>query len=557
MFLSGNIHAQYFRTIVKGRSDTKKIVYRTKKVDENAHLKPDLEIISYGFTERNGNGLIDPDEQAGIEIQVLNQGDGTARDVFLNIDLLSREIKGLSFEEEISVGNIYPGNPRDIHIPINAKSYLNTGVAHFRIQLNERFGYSIDPINLKIGTNEYVLPEISIKEAYFSTDEGGKIRLGYPIYLKLLIENNSPKDIQNLQVDIGFDNEGCLLLEDESFIISSFASREIVVKEILFTAKKNYPYDIIPIKLHFHDKHKMYSNIRNVNLDLNQPVASKKNLEIDKELINRTKILVSDVDTSIPYDSVVFPNRYALIIGNEDYTSYQTGLKSESNVVYAENDARVFRKYVINTLGVPENNVFAYYNATYAEMKVEIERISKILEKSPADAELIFYYAGHGLPDESTRMPYLIPVDVSASNVQSAIKLQDIYQRFSQTGSKRITLFIDACFSGGGRASGLMATRAFSVEPKYELLKGNMIVFLSSSGSQSSLPYHNKQHGIFTYFLLRAFKESNGKMNYGELSDYLTKNVSIESLRINSKEQDPQVNISSDIQENWKEFSFK
>ena len=190
-------------------------------------------------------------------------------------------------------------------------------------------------------------------------------------------------------------------------------------------------------------------------------------------------------------------------------------------------------------------------------MTLEIERISKIIEKAGEGSELIFYYAGHGFPDENTRSPYLIPIDVSATNLQSAIKLSSIYKRFSETNAQMITIFIDACFTGGGRESGLIAARAFTIEPNNEMLNGNMIVFTASSGAQSSLPYHDKKHGIFTYFLLKKLKETNGYVTYGELSDYLIKKVSIESLRINFKEQDPKINISKDIKEDWQDISFK
>ena len=84
-------------------------------------------------------------------------------------------------------------------------------------------------------------------------------------------------------------------------------------------------------------------------------------------------------------------------------------LSSESNVVYAKNDAATFKKYAINTLGVPDQNIFILLNATYAEMKLEIERVSKILEKTGNTSELIFYYAGHGFPDETNKTPYIIP----------------------------------------------------------------------------------------------------------------------------------------------------
>ncbi|GIS07903.1 MAG: hypothetical protein CM15mP112_00150 [Flavobacteriales bacterium] len=57
-------------------------------------------------------------------------------------------------------------------------------------------------------------------------------------------------------------------------------------------------------------------------------------------------------------------------------------------------------------------------------MNQKIDLISKIVKKNGEDSELIVYYAGHGYPDELTKVPYLIPVDVSASNLSSAIKVR-------------------------------------------------------------------------------------------------------------------------------------
>ena len=554
---SATINGQYLRTQIKGRSATKRISYRKKQLEDNAQLKPNLEVIDVNFFDDNSNNVIERDEYGNIELQLINNGDGTARDVFIELKQISKEIEGLDYKKEFSLGNIYAGDSRMVLIPVNGTSYLNTGIAQFDIIITERFGNNIDPISVKIGTHQYQQPKISIKEAVFSTDEGGEISLGYPIYLKLLVENTGLKAVTNLEVDIDFENEGCVHLDDSRFIISSLESGETMLKEIIFTAKNNYPYNNIPIKLHFHDKYKLYSEKKNIFLDLNQPVAKRNPFDIEDDYYFEPEIYVADIDTGIPYDSLIINERYAIIIGNEDYKKHQPLLSNESNVIYAKNDAAIFRKYAINVLGVPSENAFLLINATYAEMKQEIERVCKIVEKTGENAELIFYYAGHGFPDENTKVPYLIPVDVSATNLHSAIKLADIFKRFSETNAKLITVFIDACFTGGGRESGLLAARAFIMEPKNEVLTGNLVVFSSSSGSQSSLPYHEKKHGIFTYFLLKKIKETKGYINYGELSDYLNKKVSIESLRINSKEQDPRVNISSDIKETWEYQSFK
>ena len=284
-------------------------------------------------------------------------------------------------------------------------------------------------------------------------------------------------------------------------------------------------------------------------------IASAKKTKSSNISTNKIKVGTSSVNINIPYNKKV-KNRYALIIGNEDYTSFQRTLSSEQNVDYAVNDATIFQKYCLNTLGVEEDNMFFLTNATAGTMYRQIDLITKILNKVGTKAELIVYYAGHGYPDELTKIPYLIPVDVSAANLNTAIKLDDFYKDLSATGAKSITVFLDACFTGGGRESGLMASRGVKVKPKEGSLTGNLVVFSASSGNQSALPYHQQGHGMFTYHLLKKLQESKGKVSMGELADYIHDQVSIQSLKTNEKEQDPIVNTSSKVINDWRNWKF-
>jgi hypothetical protein len=266
--------------------------------------------------------------------------------------------------------------------------------------------------------------------------------------------------------------------------------------------------------------------------------------------------LTSDIDKNIPINKTKMPYRYALIIGNEDYAKYQKGLNSETNVEFARNDATIFKDYAVKTLGVDEMNAHLLLDATTGEISQKIDLISKLASKSGEQAELIFYYAGHGLPDEETRTPYIIPVDVTGTNLSSAIKLEDIYTKLAESGAGRVTVFLDACFSGGARDAGLIAARSVKVKAKENLITGKVVVFTASSGEQSAMPYEKEQHGMFTYFLLKKLKESKGLITYGALADYISGNVSIESLRVNQKEQDPKVNVSPEIENTWKNWKL-
>jgi hypothetical protein len=267
--------------------------------------------------------------------------------------------------------------------------------------------------------------------------------------------------------------------------------------------------------------------------------------------------LVSDVDLDIPEVGKPNPMRFALIIGNEDYTSYQAGLNKEMNVEFAVHDAEVFKQYANKVLGIPMPNIIHYNNAKALEMHRALNQINSIIKSTNGNGEFFVFYAGHGFPDEKTREPYLIPVDVSSSDLQFAIKLSDFYKKLNEFPSKQITVFIDACFSGGGRELGLLAARGVKLRPREAILGGNIVVFSASSGDQSALPFKEKNHGMFTYHLLKILKDTEGNLSYYELGNYLSTNVSIRSVIENKREQNPQVNVSYEIIEKWKDLRFR
>lgn len=264
----------------------------------------------------------------------------------------------------------------------------------------------------------------------------------------------------------------------------------------------------------------------------------------------------SELLTNLPKNPVN-PFRFALIIGNEDYSSYQTGLESESDVAFAIRDASAFKEFALNILGVPKDNIIFLTNARAIEMDNAIGKLNPIIKALNGKAEIFFYYAGHGFPDEKTKEPYLIPVDVSGTNLRFAVRLKDLYESLTEHPSTRITVFLDACFSGGAREQGLVAARAVKVRPKEDLLKGNLVVFSASSGNESSLPYKDKQHGLFTYYLLEKLKETKGDVTYKELSEYLSSQVGVRSVMVNNKPQTPQTNVSVDAENQWGDWRLK
>jgi hypothetical protein len=101
-----------------------------------------------------------------------------------------------------------------------------------------------------------------------------------------------------------------------------------------------------------------------------------------------------------------------------------------------------------------------------------------------------------------------------------------------------------------------MILEQIMVKPKEEGVSGNMVVFASSSGDESSAVYDEKQHGFFTYFLLKKLQQTKGEASLKELSDYIHNSVAKEAGII-GKIQTPQVNASSQAADKWEGWKLK
>jgi hypothetical protein len=119
----------------------------------------------------------------------------------------------------------------------------------------------------------------------------------------------------------------------------------------------------------------------------------------------------------------------------------------------------------------------------------------------------------------------------------------------------KATVVLDACFSGGARNKELVALKGIKVKPKMDAVQGNLVVFSSSKGTESSAVFNEKQHGYFTYFLLKNLKEYAGTRTYNELFIDVNYQVSKEVLKI-GKTQTPDVMPGIEIGEGWKTLTW-
>lgn len=259
----------------------------------------------------------------------------------------------------------------------------------------------------------------------------------------------------------------------------------------------------------------------------------------------------SDVDQNIPVMKQTNDNSFVIIIANEIYDV-------ESKVDFALHDGRIFKQYCQKTLGIPEENIRLVENATYMQIKRNIDWLKKISQISNGDCRLFVYYAGHGMPDEKQNCAYILPTDAYASDIESTgYSLKEMYTQLGNMPAKSITVFLDACFSGMRRnGTPIMASRGIAIKPKKEILTGKVVVFSATSENESAYSYETKGHGLFTYFLLKRLKDTAGNLSYGDLYNYLRKEVGLKSLTLNDKGQTPEVHTAPQLRATWKTIKF-
>ena len=256
------------------------------------------------------------------------------------------------------------------------------------------------------------------------------------------------------------------------------------------------------------------------------------------------------VDTKIAVNSQTDDKTFVVIVSNENY-------KHEESVPFARNDGEVFKVYCQKTLGIPEDHIRFAPDATLGEMNFAIFWLGNMLKAFDGEGKAIVYYSGHGMPDESGKEAYLLPVDGFSQSTEGALSTKSLYKKLGEMNSKHIVVFLDACFSGAKRDGKMLASsRGVAIKAKTDPVSDNTVVFSAAQGDETAYPFKSQRHGLFTYYILDKMQQSGGSTTLGELSDYVTLNVKRKAVvENNGKSQTPTV-IASSNNNGWRDWQF-
>ena len=103
----------------------------------------------------------------------------------------------------------------------------------------------------------------------------------------------------------------------------------------------------------------------------------------------------------------------------------------------------------------------------------------------------------------------------------------------------------------------LASARGIKITPREIPAKGNLVVLSAASGDQTAFPYHEKGHGLFSYYLIKKINESKGEATLGEIADYVSSEVAKQAVVVNQKPQTPGVKASLDLGTAWRELRLR
>lgn len=230
----------------------------------------------------------------------------------------------------------------------------------------------------------------------------------------------------------------------------------------------------------------------------------------------------------------------ALVIGVEDYVHLPAAQ-------FAGRDARSFRDFAVNVLGIAPNRVKLLVNAEARQLDIQ-KSLSTWLKPEIADGatDVYVFFSGHGLASPDGRDLFLFPHDGDQSILDmSAIERRALIETIMAAGARSLTLFLDTCYSGGTRGdeSLLADARPVMIVSPEDRLPPAATILAAARNNQLSSSYPAARHGLFSYFLMRGLMgeadlDGDRAITLGELQGFAERHVRREASR-RGRDQNP------------------
>lgn len=215
---------------------------------------------------------------------------------------------------------------------------------------------------------------------------------------------------------------------------------------------------------------------------------------------------------------VDFGPYHALVIGNTAY-------KYIEKLQTPKADAAAISKLLRDEFGF---KVTTINDATRADI---IQAFAKLRASLKERDNLLVYYAGHGIVDDTTQRGYWLPIDAERDVPTNWVSTADITDMVRAITAKHVMIVADACYSGT-----LMRTssaRVLTAREKVSWLKRmsekRTRVVMTSGGMEPVMDSGGGEHSVFAKAFLTALKENTGAFDALTLFETLRRPVVLNS----------------------------
>lgn len=511
-----------------------------------AILPPDLNA-TVSFSEPGGNNILDAEETAQVSITIKNSGKGSGNMVEAGFTLVGAQ--GVSFTRSLYFGEVKAGASVSKTLNLIAGTDTRDGQATLSIDFTEQNGFPPDSKVLMFTTAIMQAPDIYIADIGIEDLSGNlKIEPGEQVEVTVRVHNRGKGTAKGVVGTIN-RGEGVFFVGEStgSFNLGDMKPGEY--RDIVFNIVTNKTINKLDVSLDLKESRSQFSRLgQPLNLAFNrvertadQMVVAGKNTDV---AVASAPALSIDVEQDIPERGKENKNRWGVIFGIEEY-------RNVSSVRFALRDAQIMREYFQKSLGIPAANLYIKTNAdaSLSEFKTVFDPKGWLAKNaSKKDSEIFIYFSGHGVPTVDGKRAYLLPADGNPNYAEnSAYELNTLYSNLQAIKAKQVTLFLDSCFSGANRDNEIILAdaRPVFISSPVANTSPNLAVFSAATGAQIANSYGDKQHGLFSYYLMKGLRgdadaNRDKRITQQELNDYLAENVDEQARRM-GREQQPQL----------------
>ncbi len=495
------------------------------------------------FMDPSNNGFLDAEEECKLVVDIHNTGKGEASG--LKIQLSPRRVSGVKFGSFPVIDRLRPSEKKSVVIPMTASATVTSQEIKLRLQIKERNGYDLNPpASITIRTKKLTPPKFKVSVVGLQEPSGNyQIEPNEIAELTVRIQNTGKGDAWNVKAQVQTGNQVFLTPDSKNnFILGNLPSNDF--KDIKFSAFiSNKQAKKMPITIKLEEARPRFNKNFPLELPLYTEIVAPP--ETPEHPASKPVQPVVNVDINIPKFKSKNPDAVAVLIGISRYKN-----RDIPRVDFAENDARVMKKYLIRVLGYDPRRIIEVYDD-----EASLSTFKRIFEEQlfnwvrSGRSDVFIYYSGHGAPDPESQEAYFVPYDCNPTYAKSTgYKVKEFYERVAKLPARNITVVIDACFSGSS-AAGMILKGISPVFIKVQnpiVALNNGVVFTSATGDQVSSWYPQAKHSLFTYYFMRGLRgeadqNKDGSITVEEMETYINTYVPDQARYLNNREQTPQV----------------